>query len=311
MHKYLRAIGFSDPPRRRDFVRLIEEGIKTAVYKAYTTNDSEDDSLLAQFNVETGKGFGISVCGQFDDGDVFFPEYYYPYLESGYISTSEELSIEKRLDNESYAGYCDDMKVGITLIFRLQNPVEYVKHTHISFAPTEGTSVSLTALSLEGTVMLPMYISDEDLRRRKLKDVKRQRLMTAARNGSDDAAKELTLSDMEAYSNVMSHLPYDDIYTLVDSYFMPYGAECELYSVLGNIHSCETRRNKLTNEEIYIITVDCNDLTFDIAINKRDLFGEPAPGRRFKGIIWLQGKVNFPDDVLSIENDPEISRKRK
>ncbi|MBQ2558011.1 MAG: DUF3881 family protein, partial [Lachnospiraceae bacterium] len=24
-----------------------------------------------------------------------------------------------------------------------------------------------------------------------------------------------------------------------------------------------------------------------------DLTGEPAPGRRIKGIIWLQGHVNF------------------
>jgi hypothetical protein len=30
-----------------------------------------------------------------------------------------------------------------------------------------------------------------------------------------------------------------------------------------------------------------------IAINEKDLLGTPAPGRRFKGEIWLQGNVIF------------------
>ena len=37
-------------------------------------------------------------------------------------------------------------------------------------------------------------------------------------------------------------------------------------------------------------------------INDKDLFGEPAPGRRFKGVVWMQGVINFPDDNLSFED---------
>ena len=54
-------------------------------------------------------------------------------------------------------------------------------------------------------------------------------------------------------------------------------------------------RNSFTDEECYIMTLCANDLLFDVCINKEDLYGEPAVGRRFKGVIWLQGYVNYPD----------------
>ena len=39
--------------------------------------------------------------------------------------------------------------------------------------------------------------------------------------------------------------------------------------------------------------VNSNDLLFDICINEKDLYGIPEVGRRFKGNIWMQGKINF------------------
>ena len=50
---------------------------------------------------------------------------------------------------------------------------------------------------------------------------------------------------------------------------------------------------ELTKEEIYRLRVECNDMVFTVAINKADLLGEPAPGRRFKGQIWMQGIADF------------------
>ena len=77
---------------------------------------------------------------------------------------------------------------------------------------------------------------------------------------------------------------------------MPYGVECDHYSILGEIVDCELLTNSYTKEEVYRMTILCNELTFDVCINKEDLFGEPEVKRRFKGVIWLQGKINFPDE---------------
>ena len=43
------------------------------------------------------------------------------------------------------------------------------------------------------------------------------------------------------------------------------------------------------------MTINCNDFIFDVCINKNDLVGEPALKRRFKGVVWMQGHINFPD----------------
>ena len=51
--------------------------------------------------------------------------------------------------------------------------------------------------------------------------------------------------------------------------------------------------NDYTGEDIYVMTLECNDIVFDLCINAKDVVGEPAEGRRFKGRIWLQGQVEF------------------
>lgn len=294
MNRYLRAVGFTTPPRRREIYRIIELGIAHPAYRAYTTNDDDEESLLAQFDIEVGDGFGVSFCGQFDGIDEFHPDYYYPYLDSETISSTEELTVEARVDNDSYAGICDDLKIGAELIFRVRNGIEYVKNQHTSFLPLENTSVTLTALSLEGTILLPLHKSQEDIRRKKDSDLKRRKLLNAARSGDEGAWKDITVENMDVYSNLMNFLPQEDIYTLVESYFMPHGAECELYSIMGEITASEERRNRITQEKVIVLTIDCSGLLLDVAINEKDLSGEPQIGRRFRGTIWLQGRINFP-----------------
>jgi hypothetical protein len=99
------------------------------------------------------------------------------------------------------------------------------------------------------------------------------------------------------YTTISRRIQDEDVFSLVDSYFMPYGVECDQYSVLGEIVAIRETTNQLTKEKIYILTIFCNELTFDVCINIIDLFGEPQVGRRFKGIIWLQGFINFPEDI--------------
>ena len=122
--------------------------------------------------------------------------------------------------------------------------------------------------------------------------------MAAARQGDEEAIETLTMEDMDMYTNISKRIPEEDLFTLIDTSLMPYGVECDQYSILGEIMAMRMVTNKLTGEKIYILTIYCNELTFDVAINIIDLFGEPQVGRRFKGIIWLQGNINFPDDAL-------------
>lgn len=293
MHKYLRAIGFSDYKDRRKMKELIADIVLNGTTRSYTTN--QDDILLGEFCKDFGDGIGIAVCGEFDDNDKFIYDYYYPYLRGTGITSEEDVSIERHAAKESYAGICDDIKVGVSIIFYLQNMIPYVKAQACKNLPVRGTTLTLSALSLQGMVMMPIK-KDENQKRRIQKDSRnRTNLIAAARAGDEDAIETLTLEDMDIYTTISKKIHKEDVFSLVDTYFMPYGVECDQYSILGEITDCHMITNTLTGEKVYQMTVYCNELSFDLCINAEDLFGEPAVGRRFKGTIWLQGFINFPE----------------
>ena len=135
--------------------------------------------------------------------------------------------------------------------------------------------------------------TEADVRRKQNENMNRDRMIAAARDGDQDAIESLTLEDIDMYAAISRRSKKEDVLTIVESYFMPYGIACDQYSIMGNILNVQLVQNSLTEEFIYILTLECNELTFDICINKLDLLGEPLPGRRFRGTVWIQGMVDF------------------
>ena len=203
--------------------------------------------------------------------------------------------MERHASRESYAGVCDDIKVGISLIFYLQNRIPYVKAHFCGELPIRGTSLTLSGLSTQGSILLPIEKDEEQKQRIRQDSANRTNLIAAARKGDEDAIEMLTMEDMDMYSTISKKIQKEDVFSIVDTYFMPYGVECDHYSVLGEIMEYSKVRNNITGEEIFLLKICCNELTFDVAINIIDMLGEPRVGRRFKGTIWLQGFINFPD----------------
>ncbi len=295
MHKYMRAIGFSDYADRKKLRGLLTDVVASADNRAYTMN--KEDVLLGEFSREYAPNMGVTVCGEFDEEDRFTYEYYYPYLVGHEVTTMEDVTVERHAAKESYAGVCDDMKVGVTLIFYLQNMIPYVKAQATGRLPIRGTTVTMTALSIGGKILMPIQKSEHEKARVKKETDNRNHLLAAARMGDEDAIETLTLEDMDMYTMISKKIQKEDVLSMVDTSFMPYGVECDQYSVLGEILEVEKVANRITGEEIYLLKICCNELTFDVAINIMDLLGEPKPGRRFKGSLWLQGRINYPDEI--------------
>ncbi len=291
MHKYLRAVGFSDIKTKKELDKILNDVIKNPTERQYVS--TSDDTIAVEFRKEYADLLGISVCGTYSDEAEFEYEYYYPYIIGQNVSSAEEISIERHIEKDSYAGLCDDLKVGVSLIFLLQNRMDYLKYKNNGLKPETQASVNFAAMSTAGSVVLPLMKDPVRVVAGKDREENRQELLAAARDGDEEAIDDLTMEDIDTYTAISKRIRTDDILSLVDTYFMPWGIECDLYSVLGEIIEGRLMHNGLTNEGIYVITVRCNDLTLDVCINERDLTGEPAPGRRFKGIIWLQGHVNF------------------
>lgn len=288
MHKFLRAIGFSDI-RKKDLEMIIEEVIEhPEVMKV--TKDSEGNEF-AELSRTYGNNLGFMVRGSYNEDDVFQMDYYYPFVLSDEISTQEQIDIEKHAEKESYAGVCDEMRLGVTLIFYLQNVADFLSEHRANIYAKNLHGVMLSALSVDGKIILPIQQRVLEKQSANNKRDKRNRLMAEAREGNEEAIESLTLEDMDTYSMISKRITKEDVFSIVNSSFMPYGIESDQYSVLGEIIELEEDINSLTKEKIYSMKVECNDIIFNIAINEKDLLGEPAVGRRFKGSIWMQGTV--------------------
>ncbi len=292
MHKFLRAVGFSKIKERKELTALITNSIQLATRRSYVT--TVEDGIVAVFERDFADDIGLAVCGEFDDDDKFIYEYYYPYLIPSGISTEEDLNVERHAATVSYAGVCNEPRIGVTLIYYLQNMIPYIKYENEAKFPIRGTTLSLSALSTKGQILMPIAKTEEEKEVAKKKTNYRNKLINNARKGDETAIESLTLDDMDLYTSISKKIRKQDVYSLVDSYFMPYGVECDHYSVLGEIMDCKRVINNLTSEAVHIMRINCNDLEFDVCINEVDLLGEPAVGRRFKGNIWMQGFINFP-----------------
>jgi len=137
------------------------------------------------------------------------------------------------------------------------------------------------------------------MKTKKLADIKqrsskqRRELMMQARDGDQSAMENLTLSDMDLYASVTRRALKEDVLSIVESSIIPYGVESDQYTVIGEILNFYMVTNTISRENVWVLTLLCNDMKFDVCINERDLLGEPAVGRRFKGRVWMQGHLNF------------------
>ena len=91
--------------------------------------EDHPDGVFAQFSRFYGNDCGITVCGQYDDDNRFHVEYYYPFFRGTGITTQEQVTVERHADKDAFSAACDDLRIGITLIFYLQNAAEYMKES--------------------------------------------------------------------------------------------------------------------------------------------------------------------------------------
>lgn len=287
MHKFLRAIGFSDI-RKKDLEMILDDIIECPdVLKV--TKDSEGNEF-AELTFEVAQNMGIKVCGSYEEDDHFHMDYYYPYLTGSTVTSQEQIEVQKHAEKESYAGVCDEVSLGVTLIFYIQNVADLLAEKRIhERLIIQGAKMA--ALSTEGKILFPVEKKKKDDQERGYKQTARNQLISQAREGDEDAIESLTLEDMDTYSMISKRVQNEDILTIVTSYFMPYGIESDQYSILGEIIDLYTKENRVTEELIYCMKVECNDIIFDVCINAKDLLGQPAIGRRFKGNIWMQGEL--------------------
>lgn len=291
MHKFLRAAGFSMYQKKKDIRALLKCLSRDA--RASKCIQIDRDTNLCEIRSEIAPGIGIAMFGELDENDELDVEYYHPYLLNDKVTSSAECSVQRHAEKETYAGLLDEYKVGISLIFYLLNSMEFREATMKQNPSIKIENVCLSAFSVHGKILLPIKKTANQIEMARVAMRNRDNLVEAAKNGDEEAMESLTIEDIDLYSQASRRAMNEDIYSIVDTCFMPSGIECDQYSVVGEIKEILTKKNRITGEEIYDMQLECNDLYFRVAINKMDLLGEPQVGRRFKGRIWMQGTANL------------------
>lgn len=289
MHSFLKTVGFRNLKSRKDVEQLVRLIIEQGAERYLATLSGK--TMFAEILLEVAENVGVALRGEYDEQGNFHMEHYFPYLKGQNISSKEVVFISKRVDTDAYTGMCDDYRLGVSLIFYLQNVTDYVSSGY----PEERRvhPITLAALASEGKILLPTLSMKEVPMKEPVEASGRTKLLEAARNGDKEAMEALTIDDIDLYAQISNRLKSEDIYSIVETTFIPYGSESDNYTILAMIESVSECKNRITGEELYCMDLRCNDLCFPVCISKKDLYGEPKVGRRFRGNIWMQGTVDF------------------
>ena len=288
MHSFLRAVGFSSVKSRNDEEKLIQLVIDNATEKQVFR--MSEDRAVVELTMEVAEDTGVVVRGETDARGVFHVAHYFPIRKGAAITTEEPLFVNKRVDTDAYTGMCDDYRIGVSLIFYIQNVVDLLKNP-IRKKERRRCPVYLSALATEGKILLPVEKTKKEAEKVKNDLQNRSALIAEAKQGNQEAMQSLTMDDIDQYAVVSRRIRKEDIYSIVETSFIPYGSESDNYSILGYINRVEKQTNFYTKEEFYVLNVECNEMNYDVCIHVDDLLGEPEPGRRFRGTVWMQGKV--------------------
>ena len=293
MHNFFEAIGFRNRKDGKEKT-LIRNIVKNTIndYKENHNYKLEAKGKTMEVGIKFGEYIGMYIQGEFLEDGEFEVDSVFPYVKPmSYEKYKNGITIEPNVYNVSFSAACDTLSEnGISIIFYLQNGIEYMNYKD---KLKDDYEIGLAGLSMSGRIILPTNVNKDYINKYADKKKNKQNLFIEARDGNQDAMESLAFDEMEMYTRINKRIENENLYSVIDTCFMPYGLQSDKYSIIGrivNIHKC---RNSITFETVYILHLECNDVIITVAINDKDLFGVPEIGRRFKGIIWLQGRVKF------------------
>ena len=159
MHDYLRAVGFSSIKNKKEYMDVIQNVLEepTDVFMLPCTADSSFGGMGKAY----AEGLGIMAFGEFSKESDLEVEFSFPYIVGRETSFTERITVEKQLDKESYMGVCDEVNLGVSLIFQLLNIKDFIEYKDEHGKFTRPVSVALSALSTHGKIILPVYKDEE------------------------------------------------------------------------------------------------------------------------------------------------------
>ena len=123
MHKFLRVAGFSMYEKKKEIEKLLNLLEKQPSVTKCVQID--EDTNVCEMRAEVAPGIGISMIGELNDNGEFEREFYFPFVQVSDESSKADCSVQRHAEKETYAGMVDETRIGISLIFYVQNFLDY------------------------------------------------------------------------------------------------------------------------------------------------------------------------------------------
>ena len=290
MHKYLRSIGFRNYGKR-EFDEWLYGKALVNPDKMSEALDMEGNEII-ELRKEVSAGMGICMRGFRARVGRFVMDHYFPYREAVRKANALETSVIPQTDRNGLFGMNDDTRLGLDLVYYVQDMMRFLKSDQSRNSKVFFGGTSLMGLSSGGKIIMPVQKTAEAIERTEKAKAKRSELLLAAREGDESAYEALSIDEMDTYNALAGRVGQEDVYSIIDTSFMPSGVEMDKYMIIAEITGIHRFLNKTSSQTVYVFSLKSNQMEFDLTINEADLLGVPEVGRRFKGDMWLQGKVN-------------------
>lgn len=291
MESPIAAVGFSEVDKKYKLEEIVSGILDKPTKQTASRRPNKD--ILAEYMTQFAKDMYVMVRvvlkGKGKDAQIEV-EQCEPYLVSTKSIDVVDLTVESVEDEYNYYVICEEKDTGMQFIFWLQNVVEYIELE--DDVPQVG-KVNIAGLAMEGTIILPIEKDEDDAAVEKEERDKIKVMLQRAREGDEEAREQLEREEKELDEQLKERMMEEDFLSIMSGYFVPTTLVDATYAVLGDIQSIQERKNEKTGEEMYLFTLNVNDMPLEIAINKVNLVGQPSVGMRFMGTCWLQGTIEI------------------
>ena len=289
MEAPITALGFSEIDKKYTIEEIVGEILNKPTKQQVSREKSKN--VVVEYTKEFGKDMYILVrivMHSENNETKVEVEQCEPYLVSKYTINVEELTTEAIDDEYNYYVICEERETGVQFIFWLQNVVQYMEAVEHKKTFNQ---VKIAALAMEGTIVLTIEKDAEDEEVEKEEKEKIKVMIQKAREGDEEARAQLEEEEKEMDDQLKERMYQEDFLSIMSGYFVPATLVDANYAILGEIKEMATRTNEKTGEEVYLFTLDVNDMPLEVMINKKQLVGYPSVGMRFMGTCWLQGTI--------------------
>ena len=288
MNLFLRSVGFKGYTAEEEdslVRRVISAGIKS---DKLFRNDKHGKAMIVY---ATSVSAGIAVYGHMSKARFVY-DTHFPYLSSNRSVNEKEIVVFKNLTSESFCAISEGDRE-VPRMFFITNPldvlfdIDHQNQEGESDYETEGdgalrhmmlkdVNVSYSGMAIAASVLLAAY--------------DKKKFFKEPADSGLQFTNRIKKEEKPAVSNA-KRAEKEDVLSIVDTHIYPGGNSGDSFVVLGNIVGLREEENMITGQTFYIMTLQANNETLDVAVNKTDVIGEPRVGRRFNARMWLHGYV--------------------